>query len=346
MGQAVMQSAADLITQQVRQCHIDDIKDLSAFLAEQTTPIVIKGVCAHWPLVKSAKHSDEQALAYLQSIASSSPVRAFSAPSSEQGRYFYNTDMTGLNFTQYASNLVQLLNTLKQSKNQQQPDSHYMGSTACDYCAPEFTTQNPLEVTTHKCLKSLWVGNHSCISAHYDNADNLACVAAGSREFILFPPDQVDNLYIGPLEFTPAGQAVSLVDFAAPDFKRFPRFKNALNNALIAKLQPGDGIFIPALWWHHVSAQSQFNVLVNYWWRQAPDYLANPFDAMLHSMLAIKDLPQSQRDHWQQLFAHYVFSEESELDTAIAPAAKGILGEIDEHTARKVRQLLIQKLNR
>lgn len=346
MGQAVMQSAADLITQQVRQCHIDDIKDLSAFLAEQTTPIVIKGVCAHWPMVQSAQNGDTQALKYLTNIASDAPVRAFSAPAQVQGRYFYNADMTDLNFTQYASNLLALLKTLQQALTIDTPDSYYMGSTACDYCAPAFTAENPLQVTNHACLKSLWVGNHSRIAAHYDNADNLACVGAGSREFILFPPAQIDNLYIGPLEFTPAGQAISLVDFTAPDFNRFPRFKNALNSAQIAKLEPGDGIFIPTLWWHHVSANSHFNVLVNYWWRQAADYLANPFDAMLHSMLAIKDLPQSQREHWQQFFTHYVFSDNKQLGAEVAPHAKGILGDIDEQTARRIRQLLLQKLNR
>lgn len=341
-----MQSSTLQIHQQVKECHLDDITDLPAFLAKQATPIVIRNVCAHWPMVKNAKQSDAQALSYLKSIASSSSIRAFSAPAKEQGRYFYNTNMSGFNFTQYASNLSELLTTLEHLITTENPDSHYMGSTSCDYCAPKFTTQNPLQVTSHDCLKSLWVGNHSCISAHYDNADNLACVAAGNREFILFPPEQVDNLYVGPLEFTPAGQAVSLVDFDNPDFNRFPRFKNALNNALIAKLQPGDCIFIPALWWHHVSAQSQFNVLVNYWWRQAPDYLANPFDAMLHSMLAIKDLPQSQRNNWQQFFEHYVFSEDKDLGAHIAENAKGVLGDIDDQTARKIRQLLLQKLNR
>lgn len=346
MGAAVMPSAAQQIKQQVRHCHIDDIDDLPSFLAEQTTPVVIKDVCAHWPMVEQAKQSDQQALSYLKSLASDSPVRAFSAPAKERGRYFYNAQMNGFNFSQYASNLVALLGQLAQAKTIAEPDSYYMGSTASDYCAPQFNVSNPLQVTSHHCLKSLWVGNHSQIAAHYDNADNLACVAAGSREFILFPPEQVDNLYIGPLEFTPAGQAVSLVDFAAPDFNRFPRFEQALNSALIAKLAPGDGIFIPALWWHQVSAPGAFNVLVNYWWRQAADHLANPFDALLHSMLAIKDLPTSHKAHWQTFFNHYVFNDDVKLGEHTPDDVKGILGEVDELTARKIRQLLLQKLNR
>lgn len=330
----------------VEECEASSIRDLPALLRQQTTPLVIRGVVAHWPLVTNAQQGAAAAIDYLATLASSDPVRSFAAPAKEQGYYFYNAQMDGFNFTQHATNLTSLLSSLKQALEQDNPDSLYMGSTNADYCAPQFSAQHPLDVTDLKCLKSLWVGNHSRIAAHYDNADNLACVAAGEREFILFPPEQVSNLYVGPLEFTPAGQPVSLVDFSNPDFTKFSRFASALDAAQIAKLKPGDGIFIPALWWHHVTAQGPFNVLVNYWWRQAADYLANPFDALLHSMLAIKDLPQPQRTHWQQLFEHYVFSENQALTAQIAPHATGILGDIDTQTARKIRQLLLQKLNR
>src|SRR3546814_18893261 len=98
-------------------------------------------------------------------------------------------------------------------------------------------------------LASVWIGNRSRIPAHQDLPDNLACVAVGRRRVTLFPPDQLANLYIGPLDFTPAGQAISLVDFAAPDLARFPRFAEALRHAQVAELGPGDAVFIPRMWW-------------------------------------------------------------------------------------------------
>ena len=62
---------------------------------------------------------------------------------------------------------------------------------------------------------------------------------------MLFPPDQFRNLYLGPIDNTPAGRAVSMVDFHAPDFNAYPRFREALRHALVAELAPGDAIFIP-----------------------------------------------------------------------------------------------------
>src|SRR5206468_367295 len=82
------------------------------------------------------------------------------------------------------------------------------------------------------------------------------------RRFTLFPPEQLQNLYVGPLDFNPAGQAISLVDHAAPDLERFPRYAEALQHAQVAELEAGDAIFIPSMWWHAVEALAPFNALV------------------------------------------------------------------------------------
>src|SRR3546814_14238320 len=63
---------------------------------------------------------------------------------------------------------------------------------------------------------------------------NLACVIAGRRLFLLFPPDQVANLYIGPLG-NPL--PLSLAGPEMPDFERFPRFREARSEEHTSELQ-------------------------------------------------------------------------------------------------------------
>lgn len=76
--------------------------------------------------------------------------------------------------------------------------------------------------------------------------------------------EQIANLYVGPLGHAPTGTPISLVSFREPDFERFPRFREALAAALVAELDPGDALYIPTLWWHHVESLAKCNMLVNY----------------------------------------------------------------------------------
>jgi len=111
----------------------------------------------------------------------------------------------------------------------------------------------------------MWVGNRGRVSPHYDVHRNLACVIAGSRRFVVYPPEQVGNLYPGPALNAPGGVPVSLVDPDSPDLSRFPNYRIAQDAASESTLTAGDAIYIPALWWHGVNALEEVNVLVNYW---------------------------------------------------------------------------------
>jgi hypothetical protein len=106
-----------------------------------------------------------------------------------------------------------------------------------------------------------------------------------------------------------------MVSLRNPDLARFPRFAQALAASQSAELGPGDALFIPFGWWHHVESLTPFNVLVNYWWNDARR-AGSAFDAMLHAVLALRDLPPEQRAVCLE-FEHYVFQP---AETPGAPA--------------------------
>jgi hypothetical protein len=252
--------------------------------------------------------------------------------------------MTAFNFEYRRMALGAALRQVRSHVDLPSPPSLYVGSTNVDHWLPGFRDQNDLPIRHLGPLASIWIGNQSRVSAHYDFPSNIACVVAGNRRVILFPPEQLKNLYVGPLDFTPAGQPISLVDFQAPDYERFPKFREAVKTARMSLLEPGDAIIVPSMWWHHMEALGAFNVLVNYWWRNSPSYMGPPLSVLQHAMLGLRDLPAAQRKQWQELFDFYVFNPEPGNFEHIPEAARGVLNPIDEPNARQIRKMLRDKL--
>ena len=221
-----------------------------------------------------------------------------------------------------------------------------MGSTTLDYVLPGFDNDNNFFIGDVNPLKSIWVGNQTIVPPHFDVPDNIAFVCAGTRKFTLFPPSQLENMYIGPLELTPAGQPISLVDIENPDFEKFPKFKEAQSYGQSALLEPGDGIFIPSLWWHQVQSFGDLNILINYWWRDIPSYMGNPMDALMHSIISLRDLPEHQKLNWLNMFNHYVFNFDKKNFGHIPDELNGSHKEINDELAKDLRTLLLKNLNR
>ncbi|MDX1506684.1 MAG: cupin-like domain-containing protein [Woeseiaceae bacterium] len=307
-------------------------------------PLVLRGLASDWPAVKHGLESTERIVEYLEGFDSGNAVTALYAPAEADGRIFYNEDMSGFNFEYRRMALRDAVQQVRSHVGQPSPPSLYIGSTNVDHWLPGFREQNDLPIQHLSPLASIWIGNQSRVSAHYDFPANIACVVAGHRRVILFPPDQLPNLYVGPLDFTPAGQPISLVDFHAPDYDKFPRFREAVETARMAILEPGDAVIVPSMWWHHMEALDAFNVLVNYWWRSSPSYLGPPLSALQHAILAVRDLPAAQRKQWQEVFDYYVFDPAPENFEHIPKAARGVLNPIDEQTAQQIRKLLRDKL--
>jgi hypothetical protein len=306
--------------------------------------LVLRGLAADWPLVRAGRVSPIAAMQYLAGFYQGAPVRAQLGAPEIAGRFFYNEDLSGFNFRQAQARLDTVFNDLARYLDHPDAPAIYVGATAIDAHLPGFRGENDVNLGGRPALVSAWMGNRSRVSAHYDVPDNLACVAVGRRRFTLFPPEQLSNLYVGPIDFTPAGQAISLVDFAKPDFERFPKFAKALEAAQVVELGPGDAIFIPSLWWHHIEALESFNVLVNYWWRTQPGQAESPLSALMLAMMSLRELPPEQRRAWQEIFRHYVFEAGESTTAHIPESARRVLGTLDEAALQGLREQLLARL--
>jgi len=309
-------------------------------------PLVLKALVKEWPLVQSGLSSDTDACQYIRQYYTDRTVVLYKSTPEKKVRVFYTEYCYILDFESNYVPLNVVLDQLIECKNEPTPPTFYVGSTTVDVCLPGFRDANDLNLPDQNPLVSIWIGNRSRIAAHFDAPQNIACCAVGRRRFTVFPTDQAENLYMGPLDFTPSGQVISMVDFDQPDYEKFPKFRDALEHAQVTELEPGDALVLPSMWWHHVESLSDINVLINYWYRNVPRYMEPPTNVLHHAMLSIRDLPEHEKKAWKVLFDYYVFDNQNKKYEHIPEKARGFLNPIDETRARQLRSWLINKLNR
>ncbi|MES2676555.1 MAG: cupin-like domain-containing protein [Pseudomonadota bacterium] len=324
-----------------------------AEIAPLNQPVVLKNIVAHWALVKAGRESDEQAVAHIKSFYNGRPVGASFGQPEIKGRFFYNQDATELNFEKRQMRIDEALDEILVLRSNPTPPSLYIGSTSLEGFFPQLRSANNLDhyfdlfnLEKGNLLESIWIGNRTTASCHYDAPYNIACCVAGKRRATLFPPEQINNLYPGPLDLTPGGQAVSMVDFQAPDFAKHPRFREAIAAGQYAELEPGDAIYIPSMWWHHIEALNTFNILINYWYRQSALYMGTPMNTLKYALLSLRNRPENEKRAWQAVFDYYVFADSGLAGEHLPEAARGLLGPMDDLKARQLRAFLINSLNR
>jgi hypothetical protein len=318
---------------------------LDAQLRGAKQPFVVRGLVKDWPLVDAGRKSARDARDYLLRRRRDRPFTVSIGTPESGGRLFYD-DAMAMNFRTVQAKLPDVFAQIDALEGKPEAPPIYLASIDVHDYFQGLHEANQLDLGDRSCLASIWMGTRTRIAAHNDFPDNLACVAVGRRRFTLFPPGQFRNLYLGPVDNTPAGRAVSMVDFHAPDFAAHPRFREALRHAMVAELEPGDAVHIPSLWWHHVEGLDGFNVLVNYWWRDTPRWLGQPQDALNLAMMAIRDLPADEKRHWRELFDYYVFENGEEVVAHIPPEARSVLAPLTAESAGRIRAFLLRTLSR
>lgn len=305
-------------------------------------PVVLKGLIGDWPIVAAGRRSPEQLAVYLKGQPVGPPVQAWFGAPDIAGRFGYSDGLDGFNHERRLLPLHELIDYLLAHRNEPATFSAYAGGVSLARHLPALLAALPMPLLEQgrEMLVSLWLGSRTSTAAHWDVPQNLACVVLGKRRFTLFPIEQVGNLYVGPLDFTPAGQPISLVDFAVPDFERFPKFREAMAAASVAELDPGDALYVPSLWWHHVESLDAMGVMINFWWRDGPAYLMTPLLTLFHALLTLRELPDVERAAWRVFFDHYIFGVNGDPMEHLPEQARGVFGKMTPDLVLRLKTIL------
>lgn len=312
-------------------------------------PVLMRGLVAHWPLVAQGRAGLEACLQYLSGFDQGLPVDALLAKPEPTRAFGYKPGLDGFNFLHDKRPYAALFEQLWRYSHFPDPPALAAQSALVSAALPGLELANACPLLPPEVAPRLWVGNRATTPAHFDDSHNIACVVAGQRRFTLLPPQCAPLLYLGPPDHAPTPAPTSVVpDLHRADAERFPLVAQALEQALVAELAPGDAIYIPPLWFHQVEALApHLNALMNYWWRPpaAPD---RPDDlhlaAMRLAMLAFRHLPDGEREGWQALFAHYVFGARGPALAHIPEGQRHLFGELDAAADAAIRQDIAGRL--
>jgi hypothetical protein len=313
-------------------------------VAEPCLPVVMRGLVSGWPAVHAATRSAEEFEGYLARFDNGSQTEAFIGDPKIAGKYYYAEDFKGFNFERRRMRFADALTAMIATHDRSGAQTMYVGSVPVNDYLPGFAAQNVLQVLAAHVAPRIWLGHAANVSAHFDAFDNVACVVAGARRFTLFPPEAVDRLYVGPIDNTMAGQPVSLAASGPVDDEKYPLFREIREQALCAELEPGDGIYIPKLWWHQIESTASFNGLVNYWWDAFSGGPDAPYTSLLLSMIAIAERPSRERQAWKAFFDHYVFRSNGHPLAHLPAEQHGMLGPLKPDNYAKIRAIVMHRL--
>ncbi|XP_039205585.1 bifunctional peptidase and arginyl-hydroxylase JMJD5 [Crotalus tigris] len=210
-------------------------------------PLVLEGVVDHWPCLR------KWSVDYLLQLAGHRTVPV------ELGARYTDQD--------WSQNLMTVGEFISQYIKQENPNGYLAQHQLFDQI-PEL--KEDIGIPDYCCLGkneeeeitiNAWFGPSGTISPlHQDPQHNFLVQVMGRKYIRLFSPDQSEKLY--PHE----GHLLhntSQVDVENPDLEKFPKFKAAAFQDCI--LSPGEVLFIPASYWHHVRAlDTSFSV--SFWW--------------------------------------------------------------------------------
>ena len=218
---------------------IDSVDEISSTdfcdsYVRSNRPLLMKRMMDKWPA------KDKWTFDFFRGLGSESAVHI------EEGNVFQGeTDFRKQRFCDY----------LEQIMAEDQDDSGkaaYLSVFKVFDAFPELQRDVDFSLIDQYKMKSstvAWIGPAGTVTGyHIDWGDNILAQLDGRKLIHLAPPSATKDMYVSS-KFE-QGSTLSQVDFEDVDHQRFPRFANVQHRELV--LHPGEMLFIPRGWWHHV----------------------------------------------------------------------------------------------
>jgi hypothetical protein len=74
--------------------------------------------------------------------------------------------------------------------------------------------------------------------------------------------------------------------------------------------------------------------------------MGTPMNVLHHALLSLRDRPENEKRAWKAIFDYYVFGRSERAGEHLPEHARGALGPMDDATARQIRAMLLNNLNR
>ena len=330
--------------QRIEEWHSVDRAVFENEIFPANRPAVLRGLLRDWPAVQAGRQSPTNVADYFKRLDTGGTVNSMVGAPQINGRFFYSDDFLGFNFESLDVSISTALDNLVSLSEAPRPPAIALQAIHVPSVMPSFLADNAMPLLDADVAPRIWINNRTRIATHFDNNHNIACVVSGRRRFTVFPPDQVGNLYIGPLLRTPGGTPTSVVDLREPDYARFPKFRRALESAQEAVLEPGDAVYIPVLWWHGVESLEPLNALVNYWWNDADSAHHKPILSLIHSMVLMSGLPDTQRESWRAFYDYFVFQAEGDPGAHLPSDLPDVFGDLSREDRDQVLAFIAERL--
>ncbi|AJK45702.1 hypothetical protein BGL_1c11800 [Burkholderia plantarii] len=191
------------------------------------------------------------------------PSRRVTLSASSDGRYRFEPAQERSRAPVFRNTEVEFGAAVARLLEADQGEHIYLLQQSIPEVMPELLDQLvvPEWIAAQRPMINLWFGRGTETQLHFDYSNNFFAQLHGTKDFTLFSPDDTPHLY--PYHHDAATAHLSNVDPGQPDLARHPAFARA--EPLRFTMQPGELLYMPVFWWHHVRARD-VSVSVNFWW--------------------------------------------------------------------------------